>query len=91
MLLAHVVPAKGGGVDWLVEQLVRDLRKLGLHGKVILKSDQENAVLDVLNGVCRARGSEGKEERVRLWRQARKESRSRMGWLSAPCRTLRKA
>ena len=59
MVLAHVVPFKGSGVDWLVAQLLRDLRKFGLHGKVILKSDQENAVLDVLNSVCKARGKEG--------------------------------
>ena len=25
-----------GGVDWLVGQLLRDLRKMGVHGKVIL-------------------------------------------------------
>ena len=55
MMLAHVVPLKGGGVDWLVGQLLRDLRKLGVHGKVILKSDQENAILDVLNDVCKQR------------------------------------
>ena len=27
MMIAHVVPFKGGGVDWLVGQLLRDLRK----------------------------------------------------------------
>ena len=58
MMLAHVVPFKGGGVDWLVGQLLRDLRKMGVHGKVILKSDQENAILDVLNDVCKQRGKE---------------------------------
>ena len=38
MMLARVVPFKGGGVDWLVGQLIRDLRKILVHGKVILKS-----------------------------------------------------
>ena len=47
-----------GGVDWLVGQLLRDLRKMGVHGKVILKSEQENAILDVLNDVCKQRGKE---------------------------------
>ena len=58
MIIAHVVPLKGGGVDWLVGQLLRDLRKMGAHGKVILKSDQENAILDVLNDVCKQRRKE---------------------------------
>ena len=31
---------------------------MGVHGKVILKSDQENAILDVLNDVCKQRGKE---------------------------------
>ena len=66
MLLAHVVPFKGGGVDWLVGQLMRDLRKFGVHGKVILKSDQENAVLDVLNSVCKERGKEGGDPNITL-------------------------
>ena len=56
MMIAHVVPLKGGGVGKLLEQLLRDLRKMGAHGKVTLKSDQENAILDVLNGVCKQRG-----------------------------------
>ena len=53
-----VVPCKGGGADWLEGQLLRDLRKMGAHGKVVLKSDQENAILDVLNDVCKQRGKE---------------------------------
>ena len=55
MIIAHVVPFKGGGVDWQVGQLLRDLRKMGAHGKVILKSDQENGILDVLCDVCKQR------------------------------------
>ena len=43
-VIAHVVPFKGAGADWVVGQLLRDLRKMGVHGKVILKSDQENAI-----------------------------------------------
>ena len=53
MMIPHVVPFKGGGSDWLVEQLLRDLRKMGAHGKVNLMSDQENAIMDVLNDVCK--------------------------------------
>ena len=50
-MLARVVPCKGGGVDWLVGQLIRDLRRMVVHAKVILKSDQENVILDVFNDV----------------------------------------
>ena len=35
MMLAYVVLLKGGGLDWLVRQLLRDLRKIGVHGRVI--------------------------------------------------------
>ena len=48
MMIAHVVPMKGSGVQWLADQLVRDIRKLGIHGKVILKCDQEVSILDVM-------------------------------------------
>ena len=51
-----MVQFKSGGVDWLVGQLLRDLRKMGVTGKVILKSDQENAILDVLNDICKQKG-----------------------------------
>ena len=56
MTIAHVVPYKGAGVEWLIEQMVRDLHRLGAHGKVVLKSDQEPAVVDVLKGVAQMRG-----------------------------------
>ena len=58
MMIAHVVPFKGVGVDWLVGQLLRDSRNMGAHEKVILNSDQENAILDVLNDVCKQRRKE---------------------------------
>ena len=48
-MMVHVVPFKGGGVDWFVR--ARDLRIMDAHGKVILKSDQENAISNVLNDV----------------------------------------
>ena len=31
---------------------------MGVHGKVVLKSDQENPILGVLNDVCKQRGKE---------------------------------
>ena len=56
MTIAHVVPYKGAGVEWLGEQLARDLRRLGAHGRVVLKSDQEPAMVDVLKEVAKMRG-----------------------------------
>ena len=55
--IAHVVPLKGASTEWVVEQVARDLMRLGIHGKVVLKSDQEPAIIDVLKEVARARGS----------------------------------
>ena len=57
MTVAHVVPYKGAGVEWLGEQLVRDLVRFGAHGKVTLKSDQEPAIVDVLKEVAKMRGN----------------------------------
>ena len=57
MTLAHVVPCKGAGVEWLGEQLGRDLVRLGIHDKVILKSDQEPAIVDVLNELAKRKRS----------------------------------
>lgn len=58
MLIAHVVPFKGGGVQWMVDQLLRDIRKLGIHGKVILKGDPEASIHNVPNAVSKARGKD---------------------------------
>ncbi len=59
MIIAHVVPMKGAGLQWMVDQVVRDIRKLGIHGRVILKGDQENSLVDLLGSVCKARGENG--------------------------------
>ena len=41
MLMAHVVPNKGGNVEWATSQTCRDIQKCGYFSKVYLKSDQE--------------------------------------------------
>ena len=56
VLFSHVVPNKGGSVDWLVPQLIRDLCKLGYYNTVTLKTDQEPAIVDLMKDVARARG-----------------------------------
>ena len=77
MLIAHVVPVKGAGAQWIVDQVVRDIRKLGVHGKIILKCDQEPAILDVMNAICRARGEDSTGEMLTVIEMAPKgESQS---------------
>ena len=53
---AHAVPSKGTGGGWIVQQFLRDLRKWGLRSDVILKSDGEAAIKDLLNRVGDLRG-----------------------------------
>ena len=60
MIIAHMVPMKGAGVGWIVDQVARDIKKLGIHGKVIIKSDQENAIMSLLTAVAKSRGADEK-------------------------------
>ena len=55
---AHVVPKKGTGGGWIVQQYLRDLKKQGLRGKVVLRSDGEPAIVDLLNRVADIRMGE---------------------------------
>ena len=57
-IFGHVVPMKGADVGWASSQVQRDLVKLGIHGKVTLKSDQELALVDLLNHVASERKGE---------------------------------
>ena len=57
MFLAHAVPYKGADVECISEQLNRDLKKFGIHGNVTLRSDQEPAITNVLDEVCKVRTS----------------------------------
>ena len=56
MTVAHVVPFKGALIDWLGEKLVQDFLRFGIRDTVISKSDQEPAIVDVLNEIARMRG-----------------------------------
>ena len=53
MMLSHMVPYKGAGIEWVIALLGRDLRKFGIadNPTVVLKSDQEPALVDLLKGV----------------------------------------
>ena len=58
-LAGHVVPNKGASNRWAVDQVNRDLRKLGVAGTVILRSDQEPALVDLLKEVAKVREQSG--------------------------------
>ena len=55
-LISHVVPMKGAGVEWTVKQVVRDIEKMGIFGTIILRSDQEPALIDLCKSVAKERG-----------------------------------
>ena len=37
--IAHAVPFKGAGVEWIAKQMLRDVRKCGYHGRVVFRTD----------------------------------------------------
>ena len=57
LILAHVVPFKGGDTEWVSEQVCRDLRKFGISGDVVFKTDQEPALVDLMKQICALRPS----------------------------------
>ena len=59
MVSAHVMPLRGAVLDWVIQQRARDLERLGHHGQVTLKSDQEAAIVDVLREIANLRGCRG--------------------------------
>ena len=54
-VVAHVVPKKGTQFDWVATQLEKDVRKFGYHGRVVVKSDGENAIKDLMTELARKR------------------------------------
>ena len=54
-ILAHVVPEKGTKFDWVAAQLDRDVKRFGYHGRIVVKSDGENAVCDLMQELARKR------------------------------------
>ena len=55
-LAGHVVDCKGSGTQKAVEQILRDLRRMGHHGKIVVRTDQEAAIIDLLRTVAKERG-----------------------------------
>ena len=57
LVSAHVVPMSGAVLDWVIQQCARDLERLGYCGQITLKSDQELAIVDVLEVIANLRGA----------------------------------
>ena len=53
--IAHAVPFKRAGVEWIAKQMLRDVRKCGYHGRVAFRTDGEPAILDLMGEVARLR------------------------------------
>ena len=54
-IVAHVVPQKGTRFDWVASQLEKDVRTFGYHGRLVVKSDGENAIKDLMPELARKR------------------------------------
>ena len=57
MVGAHHVPAKGACQDWVVQQVCRDIEKLGYWDEMTIKTDQEVALVDLMKEVAMRRGN----------------------------------
>ena len=54
---AHAVPHKGASIEWVVDQLKRDLHKWGLWDalQITVKCDNEYALMDLVAELAQAR------------------------------------
>ena len=56
---AYAVASKGASEQWMVEQVLEDLETIGLKNqRIVLKSDQEPSIVEVLREVQKGRESE---------------------------------
>ena len=58
-LARHVVDAKGASADSAGKQVLKDLRKMGHHGKIVVKTDQESSIIDLFKAVAKEREAAG--------------------------------
>ena len=56
-VLAHVVPKKGTEFQWIAKQLDLDVKRFGYNGRLVVKSDQEPAVVDLMRDLARRRSN----------------------------------
>lgn len=56
---AYAVEHKRAADDWIVEQICEDLDTIGLRNdRIVIKSDQEAAIVDIAKAVARSRASD---------------------------------
>ena len=56
LLAAHAVPMKGAVVEWTAQQDVRHLERLGHHGRLVIRCDQDAALKSLVSEAARMRG-----------------------------------
>ena len=56
LLSAHAVPTKGAVVEWTAQQVVRHLERLGHHGRLVIRCDQDAALKSLVSEAARMRG-----------------------------------
>ena len=67
MGMATVVPMKGGSIEFPAKRILAFLKEIGLeNADIVMKSDQENAIADLLNVVSKRRAAASKMEGVTL-------------------------
>ena len=65
MCMATMVPMKGGSIEFPARRVLAFLKEIGLEAAdVVFKSDQENAIGDLLNNIAKRRAALTKMERA---------------------------
>ena len=65
MTLATVVPVKGASMEYPIVRTLTFLKEIGLErADIVLKSDQENSIMDLLNNVAARRSAKSKMEKT---------------------------
>ncbi len=58
-IMGHVASSKGASDDWLVKKIITDIEDMGYAGtKILLKNDQEPAILEVQQKIMAGRSAE---------------------------------
>ena len=55
ILAGHVVEQKGAGQQGAVNQLLKDLRNMGHHDKIVIRTDQEASIIDLFKRAAKDR------------------------------------
>ena len=55
LLSAHVFPHECASTDWIVKQCIRDVERADSYNAIVIRSDGEPAILDVLNQLANGR------------------------------------